>query len=215
MKHSVMMCPLWDEQGGQGGMMAVTDARPGVSMRDQVIVSIALILVVAFWAVLIPAVNDRVEAPNAAVAGQSLDLGGAAMVPPEGWSATQQPLGTSLSTTLVKGGVTIVILGALPAGAPLDATVEASRTAASQQPAAVVSEPILATTDAGVPWGRVMVTAADGATVNDWVSDGTTQVTFISSGDPTAVKTLQSEIDAMIKSVVLAPASSTSSQVAA
>jgi hypothetical protein len=171
--------------------------------RNQVAGAILIVAVCAFWALLVPFINQQVEGANPFKAGQAHDLGGATIVPAEGWHL-KGGSADSLFTTIAKGGATIILTPPVAADAPIEAALQIAidglkaDTTTQWQVSAI--QPIV--TDAGVTGGRVVGVSADQAAVTYVLSDGTTSLTMLVTGDAASWKSLEPEVDAMVRSIV-------------
>jgi hypothetical protein len=184
--------------------------------RNQIAGAILIVGVCAFWALLVPFINQQVEGANPFKPGQAFSLGGAAIVPADGWQL-KGGSGDSLFTTIEKGGATIILTQPTAAAAPIEAALQPAMdglkadTNIQWQVSAI--QPI--TTDAGVSGGRVVGVSADQAAVTYVLNDGTTSLTLLVTGDAASWKSLEPEVDAMVRSIVLTLAPTPSASVPA
>lgn len=180
--------------------------------RNQIAGAVLIVAVCAVWALVIPLINRSVEGTNPFEEGRPYDLGGATIVPGEGW---QLPAGSGeLLTTFSKGGASLILTGVVPAGSTIEASLQPAIDGlkADQATTWQVSPIEPFTTDGGASGGRVVGVSADNAAVTYVVNDGTNSITMLVSADAASWKSLESEIDAMVHSIVLVgvPAASTS-----
>lgn len=184
--------------------------------RSQIAGAILILAVSGFWALLVPFVNQQVEGANPFKAGQAFALGGATIVPADGWQL-KGGSGDSLFTTIEKGGATIILTPPTAATSPVETALQPAidglKADANTQWQVSAIQPI--TTDAGVNGGRVVGVSADQAAVTYVLDDGTTSITMLVTGDAASWKSFEQEVDAMVRSIVLAEVSALSAPVPA
>jgi hypothetical protein len=184
--------------------------------RTQIAGAILIVVVCAFWGLLVPLVNQQVEGANPFKAGQAFALGSAAIVPADGWQL-KGGSGDSLFTTIQKGGATIILTPPVAAGVPIEAALQPAidglKADASTQWQVSAIQPI--TTDAGVSGGRVVGLSADQAAVTYVLNDGTTSLTMLVTGDAASWRSLEPEVAAMVRSIVLTGVDAASASVPA
>jgi hypothetical protein len=173
------------------------------SRRAQVAGAVGILLVAGFWGLLLPFANSQVEGANPFKAGVPYDLGGVTIVPADEWQLGASVAG--LFTSIEKGSTS---LGVPPAAEgsgsveeilqPLAATLQADSTIPWQ-----VGEPELFTADDGTPAGRLVAQSPNAVDITYVISDGTRSATFGTRTDPASWKSLEAEIDAMGRSMVL------------
>jgi hypothetical protein len=176
------------------------------SRRAQVAGAVGIALLAAFWGLLFPFVNGQVEGSNPFKPGSPYDLGGATIVPAEGWTLGEAIPG--VFTPIEKDGASLGI------GAPVDSSgspeaglaaladvLRADTTIAWQ-----IGEIETFTTDAGVPAGRVVSTSPDSVDVSYILDDGTRSISIGVRTDPATWASLESDIDTMARSMAFVAA---------
>ena len=173
------------------------------SWRAQIAGTIGILALAAFWGLLVPFVNSQVEGSNPFRAGAPFDLGGATVVPREGWVLGEAVEG--VYTPIEKDGASLGI------AAPADSTGTipdrlanlAESMATDPTTTWEIGEPELFTTDAGTPAGRMISTSPDQVDIAYIVDDGTSTVVFGMRVDAPAWAALEADVDAMVRSTVL------------
>lgn len=173
------------------------------SRRAQFAGAVGILLVAGFWGLLLPFANSQVEGSNPFKAGVPYDLGGVTIVPADGWQLGDSVAG--LFTTIEKGSTSLGIPPATESSSTVDeilqtsaATLEADATIPWQ-----IGEPELFTADDGTPGGRLVAQSPNAVDITYVVSDGTRYAKFGTRTDPASWQSLEAEIDAMGRSMVL------------
>lgn len=177
------------------------------SRRAQIAGAVGIALLAAFWGLLVPFVNDRVEGSNPFKPGAAYNLGGATIVPVAGWK-----LGNSVEgvfTAIEKDGLSIGIgapgpsSGSPEAGLAALADVLRADTTTTWQ----IGKPELFTTASGLAAGRVVSTSSDSVDVAYVIDDGTQSISVGIRTDPASWASSEKDIDAMIRSMAFVPTS--------
>lgn len=173
------------------------------SRRAQVIGSIAILAVAAFWGLLVPFLNGQIEGSNPFKAGRPYDTDGALITPADGWA-----LGSSVAgvfTLLEKSGVSLGITAPTESSGSPEEQLQALSGALSADASTtwLIGEPEPFATDGGAAAARSVSTADGQVDVAYVVDDGTLSMTFGVRTDPDTWAAIEAEVDQMVRSSVI------------
>jgi hypothetical protein len=184
-------------------MTAIALPVPVPTRRSQIAGAIGILLVAGFWGLLIPFLNGQVEGSNPFKAGVPFDLGGATIVPADGWQLGSS--GPGALTIMTKGAATVLVTAAGAAESTIDEKLALAAVPFANDTTAhwVVGEPEMFKTDNGTPAGRLVANSPTDAGATYVISDGVQSMQLAASLDQASWKDLEPEIDQMARSIVL------------
>lgn len=176
------------------------------SRRAQFAGAVGILLVAGLWGLLLPFVNSQVEGANPFKAGAPYDLGGVTIVPADGWQLGASVAG--LFTTIEKGSTSLGVPPATEGSGSVEEILQSSATTLKADTTIPwqVGQPELFTADDGTPAGRLVAQSPNAVDITYVVSDGTRSASIGTRTDPASWKSLEAEIDAMARSMVLTDA---------
>ncbi len=174
--------------------------------RTQVVGSLAIVGVVALWALALPFINSLVEGENPFKAGEPYDLGGgASIVPLEGWSLDASS-SEGVVTIMRKGAGTFTVVAGIESDQPIEDALQLAIDGFAGDPSGTHWETggiVTFETDRGAPGGSVTAHSTTDANSTWIIDDGVRSVTALGGSSETTWPSLGPEMDTMARSVDL------------
>lgn len=173
--------------------------------RAALLGSLAIIAVVALWALVLPFINSLVEGANPFKADEPFDLGGgASIVPVDGWSL--DPAGNEgIFTIMDKGAAVLTVVAATDSTEAIGDALQTAADGLADDPSThwEIGEATTFNTGAGAPGGSITAHSPSDVSSTWIIDDGVRNVTAIGTSSETTWSQFGPEMETMIRSVDL------------